>query len=617
MIALQRWLGLFAAGLLCLLVAGCADSGGLAPVVPVNPESNPTAAETLPDGSVVMTGEYALGRKQQQYLWDIEHLVFALNQDVLSVFKTAIRNRDAALIQPFFSSQMQARVFSGPGKVHDCGSVRVFTWHADQQPQVSVDVERLTEHLVSPEFLEGEVENVGLHVFHLSPANRYNLDDVWHLKWDLRIQCVSQAGVRSEIAFFCSMDLSHLNEQMGSDSGWITSFQIDRARHSRSERELMADVTVGSGIRIKRLADNWNRTGPPYPPDHGNMRVFDYDRDGRYDLLISDDGRNHLYRQLPGGGFKDVTKQVGLRVPKGQRITGEVIADLDGDGLEDYLVSGGVPTAPGEEKKSISRYRNTTHAFKNMGDGTFQRIPPGKHGLGTQIINRFGVAVVDYDRDGKLDLYLVQAGKWPERNTRARWIGDKTTREGVLIRNLGDWKFEEVTVKAGMAGENVDSYGSVWLDIEQDGDDDLFLANHMGTNVIWENQGDGTFKKQNLPESFGGFSMGATTGDLDGDGRSEVYVANMYSSAGARVMDNLRSDDYPEGIFDYIQGFVTGNELYHNDDQEGLRPAGVSSGVDNSGWAYGPTMVDLDGDGRLDLYSPAGFQSVERGKPDG
>jgi hypothetical protein len=91
----------------------------------------------------------------------------------------------------------------------------------------------------------------------------------------------------------------------------------------------------------------------------------------------------------------------------------------------------------------------------------------------------------------------------------------------------------------------------------------------------------------------------------------------MYSSAGARVMDNLRSDDYPEGIFDYIQGFVTGNELYHNDDQQGLRPVGVSSGVDNSGWAYGPTMVDLDGDGRLDLYSPAGFQSVERGKPDG
>jgi len=163
----------------------------------------------------------------------------------------------------------------------------------------------------------------------------------------------------------------------------------------------------------------------------------------------------------------------------------------------------------------------------------------------------------------------------------------------------------------------VDTFGAAWFDMEPDGDPDLFLANHMGPNVFWVNQGDGTFLKRSFDEGFGGFSMGVSVGDLDGDGDADLYVANMYSAAGMRVMGNLSAKDYPKNWFEHIQGFIVGNELYDNRDGKDMHPIGEDAGVSVSGWSYGPALVDLDGDGRLDIYSPAGFQSVTRGNPDG
>ena len=82
-------------------------------------------------------------------------------------------------------------------------------------------------------------------------------------------------------------------------------------------------------------------------------------------------------------------------------------------------------------------------------------------------------------------------------------------------------------------------------------------------------------------------------------------------------MHNLSEGDYPPGIFPYVRGFILGNKLYLNEGGKRFKPVGIKANVDVGGWAYGPACVDLDGDGRPDLYSPAGFQSVERNKPDG
>ena len=138
-----------------------------------------------------------------------------------------------------------------------------------------------------------------------------------------------------------------------------------------------------------------------------------------------------------------------------------------------------------------------------------------------------------------------------------------------------------------------------------------------GKNDYLINQKDGTFREGQLPDIYGGFSMGITAGDIDNDGRSDVYVANMYSKAGERIVDNLRQGVYPEDIDAQMRDFVSGNELYRSLGKGKFERIGQSTGVADVGWAYGPGSGDIDNDGWLDLYAPVGVQSVTPERPDG
>ena len=113
-------------------------------------------------------------------------------------------------------------------------------------------------------------------------------------------------------------------------------------------------------------------------------------------------------------------------------------------------------------------------------------------------------------------------------------------------------------------------------------------------------------------------SMGVSAGDLDNDGKPELYVANMYSKMGRRIIANVGHDDYPPGLYDMIRGSLAGNRLYRLAG-DGVEYEEVSEklGVNQVGWAFAPAMVDLDADGWLDLYATAGFNSADRNKPDG
>ena len=113
-------------------------------------------------------------------------------------------------------------------------------------------------------------------------------------------------------------------------------------------------------------------------------------------------------------------------------------------------------------------------------------------------------------------------------------------------------------------------------------------------------------------------SMGVATGDIDGDGKTEIYVANMFSKMGRRIIDHVSADDYPAGIFEQIQGACAGNRLYQP--QSGVstyRDVSQQLGVNPVGWAFAPAMADFDANGYLDIYATTGFMSFSRKKPDG
>ncbi len=129
-----------------------------------------------------------------------------------------------------------------------------------------------------------------------------------------------------------------------------------------------------------------------------------------------------------------------------------------------------------------------------------------------------GVAVFDYDADGRPDIYLLNG------STFAALAGKERAPRAALYRNLGNWKFEDVTDKAGVANERW-GMGVAVGDYDNDGRPDMFVGNY-GTSRLYRNNGDGTFT--DVAEKLGvarkGWSTGATFGDYDRDGRLDLFV---------------------------------------------------------------------------------------------
>jgi hypothetical protein len=112
--------------------------------------------------------------------------------------------------------------------------------------------------------------------------------------------------------------------------------------------------------------------------------------------------------------------------------------------------------------------------------------------------------------------------------------------------------------------------------------------------------------------------MGVATGDVTGDGLPEIYIANMFSKMGRRIIAHVSSSDYPPGVYEQIKGSCAGNQLYSPiPGEQKYREFSEVAGVNGVGWAYAPALADFDADGWLDIYATTGFLSFQRDKPDG
>jgi len=210
-----------------------------------------------------------------------------------------------------------------------------------------------------------------------------------------------------------------------------------------------------------------------------------------------------------------------------------------------------------------------------------------------------GVTVFDYDGDGDLDIYLLNA------STLERLEAGEPGEPNRLFRNEGDWLFTDVTDRAGV-GDTGFGQGVAVADIDNDGDRDLYLTNY-GPNVLYRNNGDGTFSMVSADVEDDRWSTSATFGDIDEDGLVDLYVCN-YLDFERELLDRLIPRRYcewkglpvqcgPKG-FDFVSG-----ALYHNSGsgtfEDWTERAGVASGET---YQLGAVFSDLDGDGDQDLY---------------
>jgi len=393
----------------------------------------------------------------------------------------------------------------------------------------------------------------------------------------------------------------------------------------------------------------------------GGVAVLDYDRDGLIDLYFTNGAEspslrrsgpthwNRLYRNRGGGRFEDVTDRAGVQGDG--FMMGAAAADFDNDGYPDLFVAG--------VGRSI--------LYRNSGDGTFRDVTAAARITSTHPVHgplwSMHGAWLDFDRDGWLDLFVVNYCDWdPATEPFCGAPGQRTychpdryrPLPNQVFRNNGDGTFREVSTESRVAGHLGKGMGAAVGDVDNDGWPDVFVANDTVPNFLFRNRGDGTFEEVAAAwgvavNQFGAAvsAMGADLRDVDNDGRLDLFVTDLsnegfllFRNAGAWYEDasdiagislptlpytgwsNPVADYNNDGwkdlfsanghVIDNIERLQSrtyrqANTLLLNTGDGRFRDVSTEAGPDLSRPAAhrGAAVADIDNDGRLDLIVTA------------
>jgi hypothetical protein len=328
---------------------------------------------------------------------------------------------------------------------------------------------------------------------------------------------------------------------------------------------------------------------------------IDYDSDGFPDLYLvngAPGAANALYRNNKDGTFTDVTQKAGVAgegAGKSAYKTGVAVGDYDNDGHLDLYVTAFGPNV----------------LYRNNGDGTFTDVTATAGVAGPPAEWSTSTGFLDFDRDGLLDLYVVNYLDY--RLNDSPYCGVQkpgyrmyclpTLFDGKadrLFRNNGNGTFSDVSKAAGIANPSGKGLGVTFCDIDRDGDTDIYVANDMVRNFLYRNNGNGTFADIAYAAGVGfdangkpQAGMGVDCADYDGNGLPDLFVTNFAEEL------NTLYENRGEGIFEDVSV-----------------KAGLSSGFVPLG--FGTRMFDFDNDGDVDIQVTNGhvIDNVKLYQPD-
>jgi len=251
--------------------------------------------------------------------------------------------------------------------------------------------------------------------------------------------------------------------------------------------------------------------------------VGDYNGDGLEDLYVCQPAGlpNRLLRNNGNSTFDDVSAAAGVNVLDATSMA--LFADFDNDRDQDLLLVMG------------------TQLVLRVNGGAGRFVRKANPGFGPATAALTSAAVADFDRDGWLDIYVCAYDFWTAGavyDAPTPYYDATNGPPNQLYRNRGNGTFKDVIARSGMnANNNRFSFAASWADYDQDGWPDLYVANDFGRNNLYRNRGDGTF--EDVAARAGvedlGAGMSVAWGDYDGDGWLDLYVSNMWSSAGQRL----------------------------------------------------------------------------------
>jgi len=428
-------------------------------------------------------------------------------------------------------------------------------------------------------------------------------------------------------------------------TGWDTGGQrrTERARfHSTwrrtEERTLLTSLTLiggervsGSGELFTERASAWGiehvgHEDPRFVPPSDALRyqvirhaiggasAGDADGDGWDDVLLTTGREAQVFLNQRDGTFRDATEALGLAGLLQANCAG--FADFDNDGDQDLFVG---------------RFYGQNLLYENRGPGQEPRFVDvtARSGLAADDMTAV-LAAADFDGDGKLDLYL---GRFLDARTEVpdMILYSRNGAPNRLYLGGGDLTFRDVSAGSGADDEGL-TLGIAVADYDRDGDQDLYLTNDYGRNVLLRNEGGAKFKDVALESGALAISggMSSSFGDYDNDGLLDIYVSSIRSNQRwfsqdvnirQYVLNIVQSERRPR-----LQALFLDLRRHLGDDWDQVgdtslagnyllkgRPDGTFEDVSDAadarpqGWYWSSGFFDVDNDGLLDIYAVNGW----------
>ena len=401
-------------------------------------------------------------------------------------------------------------------------------------------------------------------------------------------------SLRTILFFIVAMVLLwRCNEEK--DSGGETLFTL--IDDSSSGLSFTNNLTFSSEFNIYTYRNYYNG---------GGVAIGDVNNDGLVDVYFTGNQvSNKLFLNKGDFKFEDITEKAGVAGTQTWS-TGVAMADVNGDGLLDIYVCNSGNIEGGLNKRN--------ELFINQGDLTFKEMAES-YGVADKGYTTHA-AFFDYDKDGDLDLYVLNNSyqaigsfnlRKNERGKRDALGGDK------LMRNDGG-HFTDVSEQAGIYGSVIGfGLGVTVGDVNKDGWLDIFVSNDFfERDYLYINNQDGTFRESLTKQmnSISGASMGADLADINNDGWADLFVTEMLPKENDRLKTVTTFEDWNRYQYnvqnDYYHQF-TRNMLQLNSGDESFHEVGRLAGVEATDWSWGALMFDMDNDGLKDIFVANGI----------
>lgn len=336
----------------------------------------------------------------------------------------------------------------------------------------------------------------------------------------------------------------------------------------------------------------------------GGVAIGDVNNDGRPDIfLVSNLGDNKLYLNQGNFTFEDNTAKAGVNGSKAWS-TGVTFADINGDGFLDiYVCNSG-------NRESDDR---SNELFINNGDATFTEQAEA-YGLADKGFSTHA-AFFDFDRDGDLDMYLLNNSFIPVGSLNYRNFRHERDKLGghKLFRNEGN-KFIDVSEEAGIYGSIIGfGLGITIGDVNDDNWLDIYISNDFyERDYLYINNRDGTFSERIKEEMqhISLSSMGADIADINNDGTLDVYVTDMLPGDDAHLKQVSSFEGYDlyqrKLDLDYHHQIMQ-NMLHVNNGDGTFSEVARMAGVEATDWSWGALIFDMDNDGLKDIFVANGI----------